>query len=107
MKTVVYPGSFDPVTNGHLDIINRASKIFDKVIVCVLNNSVKKSPLFSLDERVNMLKDVLADYDNVSVDSYNGLLVDFARENPDFPVLSSETLKSILTASALLRKRED
>ncbi len=81
MKTVVYPGSFDPVTNGHLDIINRASKIFDKVIVCVLNNSAKKSPLFSLDERVNMLKDVLADYDNVSVDSYNGLLVDFARKN--------------------------
>ena len=80
MKTVVYPGSFDPVTNGHLDIINRASKIFDKVIVCVLNNSAKKSPLFSLDERVNMLKDVTSGLDNVEVDSFQGLLVDFAKE---------------------------
>ena len=56
MKAVIYPGSFDPVTLGHMDVIERASNLFDKVRVCVLNNSQKKSPLFSLDERVNMLK---------------------------------------------------
>lgn len=81
MSAVVYPGSFDPVTLGHLDIIRRASKIFDRVVVCVLNNSVKKSPLFSRDERVNMLKDVVSGFDNVFVDQYDGLLVDFAKEN--------------------------
>ena len=81
MKTVVYPGSFDPVTLGHMDIIRRASLIFDKVIVCILNNSSKKSPLFSLDERVNMLEDVLAEFDNVTVTSFDGLLVEFARQN--------------------------
>ena len=81
MSSVVYPGSFDPVTLGHMDVIERASKIFDNVIVCVLNNSAKKSPLFSLNERVNMLRDVLADFPNVTVASYDGLLVDFAKEN--------------------------
>ena len=81
MSSVVYPGSFDPVTLGHMDVIERASKIFDNVIVCVLNNSAKKSPLFSLNERVNMLRDVLADLQNVTVASYDGLLVDFAKEN--------------------------
>ena len=81
MSSVVYPGSFDPVTLGHMDVIERASKIFDNVIVCVLNNSAKKSPLFSLNERVNMLRDVLADFSNVTVASYDGLLVDFAKEN--------------------------
>ena len=81
MSAVVYPGSFDPVTLGHLDIIRRASKIFDRVVVCVLNNSVKKSPLFSRDERVNMLKDVVSGFDNVFVDQYDGLLVDFYKEN--------------------------
>ena len=81
MNSVVYPGSFDPITLGHLDIIQRASKIFDKVYVCVLNNSAKKSPLFSPQERVNMIGDVVSEYDNVVVASYQGLLVDFAREN--------------------------
>ena len=81
MSSVVYPGSFDPVTLGHMDVIERASKIFDNVIVCVLNNSAKKSPLFSLNERVNMLRDVLTDFPNVTVASYDGLLVDFAKEN--------------------------
>jgi len=80
MSKVIYPGSFDPVTNGHLDIITRASKIFDEVIVCVLNNSAKKTPLFSLDERVIMLSGVLENFDNVSVCSSSGLLVDFAKE---------------------------
>ncbi len=81
MVRAIYPGSFDPVTYGHLDIIKRSSKIFDELIVCVLNNSGKKSPLFSLEERVKMLCDVLSDYDNVKVSSSDGLLVDFAKQN--------------------------
>lgn len=80
MKTAIYPGSFDPVTLGHFDIIERASKIFDKLIVGVLNNSAK-SPLFSVGERVNMLKDVTAYYHNVEVLSFDGLLIDFVRSN--------------------------
>lgn len=80
MKIAVYPGSFDPVTNGHLDIIMRAAKIFDKVIICILNNSSKKSPLFSIDERVNMLRGVVSELDNVIVDTSDGLLVDYAKE---------------------------
>ena len=79
MKKAIYPGSFDPVTLGHLDIIKRASKIFDHVIIGVLNNT-SKTPLFSSEERVNMLRDVLCDIDNVSVESFNGLLVDFAKQ---------------------------
>lgn len=78
MRIAVYPGSFDPVTNGHLDIIERASKIYDKVIVGVLNNASKK-PLFTADERVDMLKDVTDHIANVDVDSFSGLLVDFAK----------------------------
>ena len=81
MNTVVYPGSFDPVTLGHMDIIKRSSCIFDKVVVCVLNNASKKTPLFSRSERVNMLKDVVKRFDNVYVEEYSGLLVDFAKEN--------------------------
>ena len=80
MSAVIYPGSFDPVTLGHMDVIERASKMFDKVIVCVLNNSQKKSTLFSLDERVNMLKEVTKGLDSVEVCDYQGLLVDFATE---------------------------
>ena len=81
MNTVVYPGSFDPVTLGHMDIIKRSSCIFDRVVVCVLNNAVKKTPLFSRSERVNMLKDVVKRFDNVYVEEYSGLLVDFAKDN--------------------------
>ena len=80
MKKAIYPGSFDPVTYGHIDIIKRASRIFDDLIVAVLNNRAKQ-PLFSLDERVNILKEVLKDIPNVRVLSYEGLLVDFAIEN--------------------------
>ncbi|MBQ7574767.1 MAG: pantetheine-phosphate adenylyltransferase [Clostridia bacterium] len=79
MKIAVYPGSFDPVTNGHLDIIERASKIYDRVIVGVLINGAKK-PLFDAEERVELLKSVTADLDNVEIDSFSGLLVDFAKE---------------------------
>lgn len=79
MKTAVYPGSFDPCTNGHLDIIHRSAKLFDKVIVAVLTNSSKK-PLFSVEERIQLLKQVTADCDNVEICSFSGLLVDFLKE---------------------------
>ncbi len=79
MSVAVYPGSFDPVTLGHYDIIKRSAKMFDHVIIGVLNNT-SKTPLFSLEERVNMLKDAVSDLDNVSVESFNGLLVDFVRQ---------------------------
>lgn len=78
MKTAVYPGSFDPVTNGHLDIISRASGIVDKLYVAVLDNP-SKMPLFTVNERVSQLKEILKDYSNVEVRSFSGLLVDFAR----------------------------
>ncbi len=79
MNTVVYPGSFDPCTNGHLDIIDRASRLFDQVIVAVLVNH-SKSPIFSAEERVAMLEQALVDYPNVKVCSFSGLLVDFMNE---------------------------
>lgn len=77
MKTAVYPGSFDPVTKGHLNIIERASALFDRVIVCVMVNCEKK-PLFSLQEREELLRRVTAHLPNVTVDSQNGLLADYA-----------------------------
>ena len=79
MITAVYPGSFDPATYGHLDIIKRASISFDRVIVGVLHNSAK-SPLFSVEERVKILKEATKDLPNVQIDSFSGLLVDYARE---------------------------
>jgi pantetheine-phosphate adenylyltransferase len=75
----IYPGSFDPPTNGHVDLIERGSKIFDHLIVAVLKNSAK-DPLFTVEERVEMLKEVTAGIDNVSVATFNGLMVDFARQ---------------------------
>ena len=76
MNVAVYPGSFDPVTNGHLDIIRRASKIYDKVIVGVLTNR-SKNPIFSAEKRMELMKKAVADIDNIEVDCFNGLLVDF------------------------------
>lgn len=78
MIRAIYPGSFDPVTLGHLDIIKRASKIVDELIVSVLNNN-SKSPLFSVEKRVKMLEEVVKDIPNVKVMSFEGLLVDFAK----------------------------
>jgi pantetheine-phosphate adenylyltransferase len=75
----VCPGSFDPVTNGHIDILSRASGLFDEVIVAVLINK-NKSSLFSVDERIEMLTECAADYPNVKIDSFHGLLVDFCRD---------------------------
>ena len=80
MKRAVYPGSFDPVTYGHLDIIKRASEIFDVLIVSVLNNK-GKTPLFSVEERVKILKEATKELPNVQVDSFSGLLIDYAAEN--------------------------
>lgn len=79
MKQAIYPGSFDPMTYGHLDVINRASRMFDKLTVSVLNNDAK-SPLFSVDERVKILKEATKDIKNVEIDSFSGLLVDYCRE---------------------------
>ena len=79
MKIAVYPGSFDPVTYGHLDIIKRASTMFDKVIVAVMCNSAK-TPLFTLDERVNMLRESLDGLNNVVIESFSGLLIDYCKK---------------------------
>ncbi len=77
MKAAIYPGSFDPVTYGHLDIIRRASEIFDELTVSVLNNKTK-TPLFSVEERVKMLEEATRDLPNVTIDSFSGLLIDYA-----------------------------
>lgn len=75
-KVVIYPGTFDPITNGHLSIITRALKIFDKVVVAILNNP-QKVPLFPLKERAVMIREVLKGHSRVEVDSFSGLLVDY------------------------------
>ena len=80
MSSAIYPGSFDPVTLGHLDVIKRSAEMFDEVIIGVLNNT-SKTPLFSVKERVNMLSEVVSDIPNVRVESFGGLLIDFARQN--------------------------
>jgi len=79
-RRAVCPGSFDPVTNGHLDIVGRASRLYDEVVVAVLINKTKSS-LFSVEERVELLRECTAQYGNVRVDSFHGLIVDFCREN--------------------------
>ena len=79
MVKAIYPGSFDPVTNGHVDIIDRASKVFDYLIVAVLENP-RKTPLFSIEERVKMLNNIIGDYPNVEVDYYKGLLIEYTRK---------------------------
>lgn len=79
MSIAVYPGSFDPITNGHVDIIRRGAKVFDKVIIGVLVN-VDKKHLFEIDERVKLIKKVTNDIENVEVVSFNGLLVDLLKE---------------------------
>lgn len=85
MRRVVCPGSYDPVTNGHLDIISRASRLYDEVVVAVLINISKKS-LFTVDERVEMIGEVTKQYGNVVVEKFHGLTVDFCRDR-DIPVI--------------------
>ena len=79
MRTAIYPGSFDPVTLGHMDIIKRSANLFDEIIVGVLNNSAKNA-LFSVNERVSMIKELTKDMPNVRVDSFDGLLVDYCKK---------------------------
>lgn len=76
--TAVFPGTFDPITNGHLDIISRGRDLFDRIVIAILRNP-DKDPLFPLDERVDILRSVVGRWSNVEVDSFDGLLVDFAR----------------------------
>ncbi|MBL7004002.1 MAG: pantetheine-phosphate adenylyltransferase [Gammaproteobacteria bacterium] len=77
--TAIYPGTFDPVTNGHIDLCHRALKMFDRVVVGVADNP-GKSPFFTVDERVKMIREVLEDHDRIHVQPFSGLLIDFARE---------------------------
>ena len=88
MATAVYPGSFDPVTLGHMDIIERTARMFDHVIIGVLQNN-SKTPLFSVEERVNMIKSITSHLENIEVRSFDGLLVDFVHQcRADVIVLS-------------------
>lgn len=80
MKKAVYPGSFDPVTYGHIDVIKRSAEIFDELIVAVVDNKMK-TPLFSVEERVKMLEEVVKDYPNVRLDSFSGLFTDYTKAN--------------------------
>lgn len=83
--TAVYPGSFDPVTNGHLDIVRRAAALVDELVVAVLVNT-SKNPLFTLEERVELLRQATADIPNVRVDSFSGLLINYMKSN-DIPLI--------------------
>lgn len=85
MRRAVCPGSFDPVTNGHLDIIGRVSRLYDEIVVAVLVNK-NKAGLFTLDERIDMLREVTGQYGNVRVDTFTGLLVDYCRHH-EIPVV--------------------
>ena len=81
MKIAIYPGSFDPITNGHLDIIRRASNLFDKIIISITNNNPNKTSFLLLDERIDLVEQSISSYTNVEVKYFNGLLVNFAKQN--------------------------
>ncbi len=85
-KTLLYPGTFDPITNGHIDLVNRACRMFDKVVIAVAYNPNKK-PLFSLEERVSLVEQIFIDNPQVEVDGFTGLLVDFAKQKNAIGVL--------------------
>lgn len=80
MSTAICPGSFDPITLGHLNVIRRTAQIFDKVVVCIMNNAMKPDPMFTVEEKVDMVRKAVARYSNVTVDSYSGLLAEYARK---------------------------
>ncbi|MCQ2523215.1 MAG: pantetheine-phosphate adenylyltransferase [Lachnospiraceae bacterium] len=86
MKAAIYPGTFDPATNGHIDIIRRAANVFDEVTVAVLDNKAK-TPLFSVDERVNILKEATKNIPNVKVESFEGLLIDYCKRKDVYVVV--------------------
>jgi len=86
MRRAIYPGSFDPVTNGHLDVIERARKLFDEVIVAVAQND-EKQPLFTLQERLDLLQETVGKIDNVRISQFDGLLVEFAMEQKALAVV--------------------
>ncbi|MDO9565181.1 MAG: pantetheine-phosphate adenylyltransferase [Candidatus Desulfaltia sp.] len=85
-KIAVYPGSFDPVTNGHIDIVERGLKVFDKIIVAILHNSSKKF-LFTIEERIKMIEESLSGFSNIEVDEFDGLLVDYAQKREATAIL--------------------
>ena len=82
MKTAIYPGSFDPVTLGHVNIIKRAAAAFDRVIVCIMHNAMKPNPMFTVEEKVEMVRKATERYPNVTVDWSDGLLAEYARQYP-------------------------
>ena len=86
MKIAIYPGTFDPVTNGHIDILERALKLFDKVIITIARNTVK-NPLFTEEERITLLRQVTKSYKNVVVDSFEGLLVEYVQKKKAISVV--------------------
>lgn len=86
MKTAVYPGTFDPITNGHIDIIERALNIFDKVIIAISVDSAK-NPLFTVDERIKMISEAVKDIQRIEIDSFSGLLVDYAKKTNAIAVI--------------------
>ncbi len=92
-RVAVYPGTFDPVTNGHLDLVERGRRHFDKLVVAILRSDLKQ-PLFALDQRIDLLREAVVDWDDVEVESFDGLLVDYARR-----VGSSFILRGIRAAS--------
>jgi pantetheine-phosphate adenylyltransferase len=107
MKLAVYPGSFDPLTNGHVDIIERGTRLFDKIIVAILVN-VEKSPLFTMEERVDIVREVFKGRPNVEVDTFDGLLVDYvARRRADVIVRGLRALSDFETEfqMALMNRR--
>ena len=85
-RTAIYPGSFDPVTNGHLDIIQRGLKLFDRIIITIMVNPAKQT-LFTVDERIKLLKESLKEIENIEIDSYGGLLVDYAQKRQAHAIL--------------------
>lgn len=97
---VIFPGSFDPITKGHLNLIYRAAKLFDEVIVAVLINQ-EKPPLFTPEERIEMIRELMYDYDNVSVKLFSGLLVDFVREEK-----ADAVIRGLRTSQDFLYERQ-